>query len=194
MMLANKISFAITIIMWIVFTIGFLLLKRRQKQNEQKKNKLAMIGMMLEGVGFAFVFTVRREPFTNIFQMNSSIQILLTIFSGILAIASVWLGLSAVKTLGKQWNIKAQIIEGHELITTGPYKIVRHPIYSALFGLLIVTGYSITQLWAFIIAIVLYFIGTIFRTRVEEQLLIQHFGDQYEKYKKKVPALIPFIF
>lgn len=194
MMLVNKISFAITIIMWIVFTIGFLLLKRRQKQNEQKKNKLAMIGMMLEGVGFAFVFTVRREPFTNIFQMNSSIQILLTIFSGILAIASVWLGLSAVKTLGKQWNIKAQIIEGHELITTGPYKIVRHPIYSALFGLLIVTGYSITQLWAFIIAIVLYFIGTIFRTRVEEQLLIQHFGDQYEKYKKKVPALIPFIF
>lgn len=194
MMLVNKISFAITIIMWIVFTIGFLLLKRRQKQNEQKKNKLAMIGMMLEGVGFAFVFTVRREPFTNIFQMNSSIQILLTIFSGILAIASVWLGLSAVKTLGKQWNIKAQIIEGHELITTGPYKIVRHPIYSALFGLLIVTGYSITQLWAFIIAIVLYFIGTIFRTRVEEQLLIQHFGDQYEKYKKKVPAIIPYIY
>ena len=194
MMLANKISFAITIIMWIVFTIGFLLLKRRQKQNEQKKNKLAMIGMMLEGVGFAFVFTVRREPFTNIFQMNSSIQILLTIISGTLAIASVWLGLSAVKTLGKQWNIKAQIIEGHELITTGPYKIVRHPIYSALFGLLIVTGYSITQLWAFIIAIVLYFIGTIFRTRVEEQLLIQHFGDQYEKYKKKVPAIIPYIY
>ncbi|MBV6420975.1 MAG: hypothetical protein DAHOPDDO_02244 [Ignavibacteriaceae bacterium] len=194
MMLVNKISFAITIIMWIVFTIGFLLLKRRQKQNEQKKNKLAMIGMMLEGVGFAFVFTVRREPFTNIFQMNSSIQILLTIISGTLAIASVWLGLSAVKTLGKQWNIKAQIIEGHELITTGPYKIVRHPIYSALFGLLIVTGYSITQLWAFIIAIVLYFIGTIFRTRVEEQLLIQHFGDQYEKYKKKVPAIIPYIY
>ncbi|GMV00273.1 MAG: hypothetical protein AMXMBFR51_30050 [Ignavibacteriota bacterium] len=194
MMLANKISFAITIIMWIVFAIAFLLLKRRQKQNEQKKNKLAMIGMMLEGVGFAFVFTVRREPFTNIFQMNSSIQILLTIFSGILAIASVWLGLSAVKTLGKQWNIKAQIIEGHELITTGPYKIVRHPIYSALFGLLIVTGYSMTLLWAFIIAIVFYFIGTIFRTRVEEQLLIQHFGDQYEKYKKKVPAIIPFIF
>ncbi|MCE7858128.1 MAG: hypothetical protein DYG97_16660, partial [Ignavibacteria bacterium CHB3] len=70
---------------------------------------------------------------------------------GILAIASVWLGLSAVKTLGKQWNIKAQIIEGHELITTGPYKIVRHPIYSALFGLLIVTGYSMTLLWAFIL-------------------------------------------
>lgn len=194
MMLVNKISFAITIIMWIVFAIGFLLLKRRQKQNEQKKNKLAMIGMMLEGVGFAFVFTVRREPFTNIFPMNYSIQILLTIFSGILAFASVWLGLSAVKTLGKQWNIKAQIIEGHELITTGPYKIVRHPIYSALFGLLIVTGYSMTLLWAFIIAIVFYFIGTIFRTRVEEQLLIQHFGDQYEKYKKKVPAIIPYIY
>lgn len=192
--IANKISFAITVFAWIVFAIGFLILKRRKPQKQQKRDKLAMIGMLLEGAGFALVFSVRRDLFTDIYPMNAVADIILTIIAGCLAIASVWLALSAVKTLGKQWDFKAQIIEGHELITKGPYKIVRHPIYSAMLGLLIVTGYTMTQLWAFVIGVVLYFIGTIFRTKVEEKLLIQHFGEEYKNYMKKVPAIIPFLF
>jgi len=193
-MITNKISFAITILSWIVFGFGFLILKRRQSQKKQKKNKLAMIGMLLEGAGFALVFSVRRDVLTDIFPMNTFLKIILTILTGSLAIASVWLALSAVKTLGKQWDIKAQIIEGHELITTGPYNIVRHPIYTGMFGLLIISGYSFTKLWAFLLSIVLYFIGTVFRTKVEEELLVEHFGDEYENYMKKVPAMIPFLF
>lgn len=91
-------------------------------------------------------------------------------------------------------GFRARIIEGHELILSGPYKIVRHPIYSGMFGLLIITGYSLSQWWALLVAIVFYFIGTIFRTKVEEGLLIEHFGKKYLEYKKAVPALIPFIY
>lgn len=193
-MLANKIAFAITIISWIVFALGFIFLKRRVKQKGQRRDKLAMIGMLLEGTGFALVFSIRREMLSDIVPMNLSVEIILTILAGCLAIASLWLALSAVKTLGKQWDYRAQIIEGHELIVSGPYKIVRHPIYSGLFGLLIVSGFSMTKLWAYLLAITLYIIGTILRTKVEEQLLIQHFGDDYLKYKKRVPAIIPFLF
>jgi len=192
-MIPNKISFAITMFSWIVFAFGFLILKRRKPQKHHKRDKLAMIGMLLEGAGFALVFSVKREFFTDLFPINSFVEIILTVLVGCMAIASVWLALAAVKTLGKQWDYKAQIIGGHELITSGPYRIVRHPIYSGLFGLLVITGYSMTQLWAYLIAIVLYFIGTILRTKVEERLLIQHFGEDYLKYKKRVSAIIPFI-
>lgn len=193
-LLLNNIAYAITIISWIVFAFGFFFLKRRVKQKKQRRDTLAMIGMLLEGAGFALVFSVRREMLSDIIILSVSIEIVLTILAGCLAIASVWLALSAVKTLGKQWDYKAQIIEGHELIVSGPYKIVRHPIYSGMFGLLIITGYSMTQLWTYVIAIVLYFIGTIFRIKVEERLLTQHFGDEYKNYKQKVPAFIPFLF
>lgn len=189
----SKIAFAICMGSWIVFAFGFFFLKRRVKQKEQRRDKLAMIGMLLEGAGFALVFSIRREMLSDIVPMSASVEIVLTILAGCLAIASLWLALSAVRTLGKQWDFKAQIIEGHELITSGPYRIVRHPIYSGLFGLLIITGYSMTQLWAYLIAIVLYIIGTILRTKVEEKLLIQHFGEKYENYKQKVSAIIPFI-
>jgi protein-S-isoprenylcysteine O-methyltransferase Ste14 len=190
----NRISFGITIFSWIVFAFGFFFLKRRVKQKEQRRDKFAMIGMLLEGAGFALVFSVRRDPFTDIVSMSLSVEIVLTILAGCLAIASLWLALSAVKTLGKQWDYKAQIIEDHELITTGPYRFVRHPIYSGLFGLMIITGYSMTQLWVYLLAIALYFIGTILRTRVEERLLVQHFGDDYLKYKKRVSAILPYMF
>jgi protein-S-isoprenylcysteine O-methyltransferase Ste14 len=46
---------------------------------------------------------------------------------------------SAVCALGKQWSIAARVVEGHELITDGPYRIVRHPIYAGMLGLLVAT-------------------------------------------------------
>jgi protein-S-isoprenylcysteine O-methyltransferase Ste14 len=193
-MIANKISFAIAILSWIAFAFGFLILKRRVKQKEQKRDKLAMVGMLLEGAGFVLVFSVRRDSFADIIPMSILVETVMTILVGCLAVASVWLALVAFKTLGKQWDVQAKIIEGHELITTGPYRIVRHPIYSGMFGLLIITGYSMTQLWVYLIAIILFLVGTIFRIKVEERLLIQHFGDDYLKYKKRVSTIIPYLF
>ena len=190
----NKIAFAITMISWIIFAFGFLILKRRRPQKHNKRDKLAMIGMLLEGAGFALVFSIRREMLSDFIPMIESVEILLTILAGCLAVVSVLFALSAVKTLGKQWDYKAQIIEDHELIISGPYRFVRHPIYSGMFGLLIITGYAISKPWALLVGIVLYFIGTILRTKVEEGLLINHFGDEYIKYKKRVPLIIPFLF
>ena len=192
-MVANKISFAITITCWIVFASGFLSREKQSSQLVKKKNNLAMLGILLEGAGFALAFSVRRDLFADLVSTNDFVEILLTVLAGCMAVASVWLALSAVKTLGKQWDFKARIIEGHQLIVSGPYKIVRHPIYSGMFGLLIITGYSMTQLWAYLIAIALYVAGTILRIKVEERLLIQHFGNEYENYKQKVPALIAFL-
>ena len=177
-----------------VFAFGFLLLKRRTSNKKQKGDYSAVLGFVLEAAGYTLVFSIRRDSFTDIIPMNPLVEYLFFVLVVSLAFTSVWLSLSAVKTLDKQWDLRAQIIEGHKLITTGPYNIVRHPIYSGMFGLLIITGYSITKLWAFMIAIALYFLGTVLRTKVEEKLLIQHFGDEYIKYRERVPALIPFIF
>lgn len=179
---------------WIVFAVGFLLRKKHTSQKEKKKDKLAMLGIALEGAGFAIVFSVRRAAYTDLVSMNMTAEIILTTFIFFIAIGSVWLALAAIRKLGKQWDVNARIIEEHELITTGPYRIVRHPIYTGMFGLLIITGYSMTHLWVYLLAIVLFIVGTVLRIRVEERLLIQHFGEKYKNYKLQVPALIPFHF
>jgi len=86
----------------------------------------------------------------------------------------------------------ARVTERHELITSGPYAVVRHPIYTAMLGLLIATGLTFGTPTSTVAGAVLYVIGTWLRTRAEERLLEAAFGDRYAAYRRRVPALIPW--
>ena len=99
--------------------------------------------------------------------------------------------ISAVKTLGKQWAIAARVVEDHQLITEGPYSIVRNPIYSGMFGSLIATGLAVSKWYALPIAIAVFWYGTHIRVKIEEKLLRETFGSTFEEYARRVPALIP---
>jgi protein-S-isoprenylcysteine O-methyltransferase Ste14 len=77
------------------------------------------------------------------------------------------------------------------LVTDGPYALVRHPIYTGMFGMLLATGLAVSR-WHFLLAGAgLYWLGTVIRTRVEERLLRSAFGAAYDDYARRVPALIP---
>ena len=80
------------------------------------------------------------------------------------------------------------------LITSGPYHLVRNPIYTAMFGMLLATGLAISH-WAAIVAAVLVFVvGTRLRIRTEERLLREAFGPEFETYVRNVPAVVPNLF
>jgi protein-S-isoprenylcysteine O-methyltransferase Ste14 len=111
-----------------------------------------------------------------------------------LGFASCWLSIRAVQTLDKQWTYAARVIKGHELhelITQGPYGVVRNPIYLGMFGLMFSTCLAYSHWWSALAAIVLFLIGNHIRIRTEEQLLSETFGDQFNEYARSVPAFIP---
>jgi len=110
-----------------------------------------------------------------------------------IALGSVWLVDAASRRLGKQWALAARLVEGHDLITDGPYRWVRNPIYLGMLGLLVATGLALTRLSIAIVATLVFFAGTVIRIRSEERLLRQAFGAAFEGYARKVPALIPGI-
>lgn len=92
--------------------------------------------------------------------------------------------------LGKMWATDAEVKEGHELVTTGPYNITRHPIYSGILGMILGSALSLGQGLAFLglIAAWVFFMN---RIRNEEKLMVMTFGEQYTQYKDRVPQLIP---
>jgi protein-S-isoprenylcysteine O-methyltransferase Ste14 len=92
--------------------------------------------------------------------------------------------------LGKMWASIAAIKEHHKLVTDGPYRITRHPIYSGILGMMLGSAFSTGEgsLFLVFVAILLVFLN---RIRIEEQLMTRTFGVQYVQYKKRVPQLIP---
>jgi protein-S-isoprenylcysteine O-methyltransferase Ste14 len=176
-----------------VFVIGFAIRPWRRGLAEKRRDPRTIFGFFIEAAAYALVFFVRRG-FPNAFlPFGPAVDWVFAVIAALLGTGSVWLALAAINVLGKHWSPAARIIEGHELVTEGPYRIVRHPIYAAMLGLMVATGLVISRPWALGVGIVLYLVGTTSRIRIEERLLVQHFGRQYEDYKSKVHALIPFV-
>ena len=115
------------------------------------------------------------------------------IVSMILGPPSVALGWAAARHLGKQWRYKAALSQDHELIQTGPYRWLRHPIYASMLGMLVATLAACTW-WPMAIGSVITFLaGTEIRVRAEERLLAERFQDSYGAYCSRTSAFIPFI-
>jgi protein-S-isoprenylcysteine O-methyltransferase Ste14 len=114
------------------------------------------------------------------------------LFGALLILAGTLLMVWSHREFGS-WRLLPKIDTNHQLCTTGPYAMVRHPMYLAidLLGL----G---TAVWAptalVIIAASLLFIGGDLRARVEENALIDAFGDLYRSYRKRVARLIPGLY
>lgn len=93
--------------------------------------------------------------------------------------------------LGRNWSgMGATIKADHELVTGGPYGLVRHPIYSGLALAVLGTALAVGQ-WRAVLALALALSAIVHRIRVEERFMREKFGATYDAYTKRVRALIP---
>jgi protein-S-isoprenylcysteine O-methyltransferase Ste14 len=93
-------------------------------------------------------------------------------------------------TLGKAWSPHLQMREEHQLVTTGPYARIRHPIYLALIGFL--TGIAlVTANWFFIVLLVVSIVVLALRIPKEEQMMVEDFGEEYKVYMQRTGRLFP---
>jgi protein-S-isoprenylcysteine O-methyltransferase Ste14 len=94
--------------------------------------------------------------------------------------------------LGTNWSSRPAIHENHTITRTGPYAIVRHPIYTGLLTGIIGTAIATGALLAFVSLFVM-FVLFLLKIRMEEQFLLAEFGEEYERYRGEVRALVPWV-
>lgn len=94
--------------------------------------------------------------------------------------------------LGKNWSGTVTIKQGHELVTSGPYALVRHPIYTGLLLALLGSAIALGD-WRAVLAFMLAAGALLRKLVVEERWMRQQFGDEYQAYSRRVAALIPFV-
>jgi protein-S-isoprenylcysteine O-methyltransferase Ste14 len=109
-----------------------------------------------------------------------------------LTIAGLLFAVWAREHLGRNWSRSVTIKQGHELITTGPYAVVRHPIYSGVLTGLLGTSIALSQARGFI-AFVLFFLAFWMKLRMEEQWMRSQFGEAYATYVRQTAALVPYL-
>jgi protein-S-isoprenylcysteine O-methyltransferase Ste14 len=102
---------------------------------------------------------------------------------------AVW----ARRHLGRNWAAEVRIGVGHELVRSGPYRRLRHPIYTAMLGMFVGTAIASSQYHA-LLGVALLFVAYLRKTRLEEEILSQTFGDEYTAYRRGSWRLVPPLF
>src|SRR6476620_2596605 len=188
------LAFTVVMASWFTFAASFMFFKKPPSPPDKKRDPSSIAGIVLQGISYLIVWTLRRVFFTPILSLSKLLEIVLAILTMVLAAGSVWLCISAIRTLGQQWSLAARVVEGHKLVTQGPYSVVRNPIYTGMLGMLLATGLAVSHWIGLALAVVMFAIGTFIRVRSEERLLREMFATEFDEYARRVRAVIPLLF
>jgi protein-S-isoprenylcysteine O-methyltransferase Ste14 len=175
---------------WIVFLVVWLLWAFWRKGAKQRESLVTRLPHVLTlVVGFELLFDDRlRVGWLGARFWPDLPSIAIT---GLAATAlGVALAIWARVHLGKNWSAVVSIREGHELIRTGPYRNIRHPIYTGLLLATLGSALPVGQARV-LIALPIIFAAIYIKARKEESWLAQEFGDKFAEHKKHTGMFLP---
>ena len=189
---------ALVAYLWVAFVLCWLILAQFNKKASRRPPWKGMWGLrvailvvvlatvLLRRHGFAarlaaFSHSLPRHP--GIPEQWAGVGLCLVGFG-----FAVW----ARVHLGRNWGMPMSLREGHELVTSGPYAFVRHPIYTGL--MLAVVGSALTESLTWLLVFPLYFAYFVISARTEEKMMLAQFPGTYPAYRRRTNMLIPFLF
>ena len=175
------------VVCWFAWGYPFIFrAPHKQKRESITVTGPTRIGLLLECIAIFMAFAFRLPAHSP----PGLWRVLPAVLLGALAGLTSW---NAVTHLGKQFRLHAGLYVDHELVRTGPYAIVRHPIYASLLAMLVCSLLLLTPWeWASL-SLAVFILGTEIRVRSEDGLLESRFGDDFRNYRKQVRAYVPFV-
>jgi protein-S-isoprenylcysteine O-methyltransferase Ste14 len=187
----ESISTFVIVSCWLVFLVYWLIHARGVKTNARQKSFFSSLPYRLAAIlGGALLWKPHwPQPLRQaITPQNDTLQLL----ACFVCIAGVAICIWARRTLAGNWSSNVTFKVNHELIKTGPYHFVRHPIYTGLLLMALANALQVGRLHNWL-GELLWFISFWLKLKQEEQFMLQYFPDAYPAYKKEVKALMPFV-
>jgi protein-S-isoprenylcysteine O-methyltransferase Ste14 len=180
-------------ISWIVFWVYWLVSARRVRSGTKRQEPFSsrLRWWILLILSFFLLFSGEGAfgPLSRRLLLDNMAVKLIGVIIMFLGLGfAVW----ARVHLGQYWSGRVSIKVDHRLIQTGPYRLVRHPIYTGVLVGFIGTAVVIGEVRA-CLAIALILVSIFLKIRTEDRFLLEEFGSTYLQYKKRVKALIPFV-
>lgn len=160
---------------------------KRTKAAEASADRFATLAVMIVAFFLLFDDRLRTGPLDRRFLPEDAwiawTGVVITSFG--VAVA-VW----ARYCLGQYWSARVTLKEGHRLINSGPYRFVRHPIYTGMFLGAVGRALTLGQ-WRAAVAVALILVTHARKALREESLLTKEFGDEYAAYRRRTGFLFP---
>ena len=184
----------ITWILWLLWYAYWIISARKRirgtAENETKRESLAgrWAYMALLIAGFALL--IWRTPWTVLQKQLWPVSTTWQVAGAGIQAAGLGFAVWARRTLGKNWTGRITTGGSQDLVVRGPYRLVRHPIYTGVLLGILGTAIQIAEVRA-VLGFLMLLVGILVKLGREEAALREHFGSAYEDYSGRVPRLLP---
>ncbi|MBL8858794.1 MAG: isoprenylcysteine carboxylmethyltransferase family protein [Planctomycetes bacterium] len=165
--------------------------RRSDKAQDRRADRASLRSLWLAiGCGIAGAYYLRASAVGPLFDLST----LVLAAALVLVFLGCALRLWAVKTLGRLFTVDVAIRAGHSLVTSGPFRFVRHPSYTGLLAMFV--GWSVTfaNVASAVALLAPLTIALFYRLHVEESALSGAFGADYAEYCARTKRLVPFVY
>lgn len=179
-------------VVWIFFLIYWQIKAINTKSTQRLEPAASRILRVFIFLIAIVILSTTRIPLPWLYLQLWPVGLLPFWLGAAITIAGLLFAVSAREHLGRNWSRSVTIKQDHELIITGPYAVVRHPIYTGILTGFLGMAIAISQVRGFI-AFVLVFLALWLKLRREEQWMRSQFGETYATYAHKTAALVPYL-
>lgn len=192
-MQAHSVAVTVVRACWIIFLVVWLVASTLTKRSVYRESRAQRLGYsVLLVAGYFLLVRGDRLPY----PLNAHVVPALDVIAwtgAVLCIAGLGFCIWARLTLGRNWSGAVTLKEGHELIESGPYRLVRHPIYTGLITMYLASVIVLRHVGG-IVGLALVFASFWIKLSHEEKVMLKQFPDQYRAYQRRVKRIIPFAF
>ncbi|ATU93639.1 methyltransferase [Phyllobacterium zundukense] len=190
---AGKALWVLLVASWYLLRRPFDRRARRAKLTVDRRRGADMIRLAISLTGLGIIpviYIVTGQPRFASYQANP-LLFTLGILTGIAALVLFRL---THKALGQMWSVSLQLKQDHKLITTGIYKRVRHPMYTAFWLMALTQALLLPNYVAGLAGLVGFGFLFFSRIRPEEAMMEEAFGDEYHRYRARTWRVLPFVY
>jgi protein-S-isoprenylcysteine O-methyltransferase Ste14 len=181
------------LLMWGGWAVLWIAMSRGVKEAAQSETAVSRLSHVLPLVVAAYLLA---SPAPLPAPVLGARFVPLAIWPAALGAALGYAGLAccawARVTIAANWSSDVQLKRDHELIVVGPYRWVRHPIYTGVLLMFLGTALAVGE-WRGVLAVAVAAAAFWRKLRLEEAVMSRQFGETYARYAERVPALVPFL-
>jgi protein-S-isoprenylcysteine O-methyltransferase Ste14 len=175
---------------WVVFAVYWIVAARTQSKTRKKE---PAVERLIHVLWLACAYFLLADGDLPIGPLNNQFlphRLWIASFGMALVVAGIGFAIWARRHLGKNWSAEVTIREEHKLIRTGPYKYIRHPIYTGLLTAVLGTVIVVSEYRA-LVSLAIFVIGWTLKAKKEEGFLALEFGPAFEEHKRLTGFFLP---